>query len=77
MEQPQEYRYTVREDRLKTEEGINYTGYGIEIWEAGRRIQSVPDIFLHISNAEELADLCNRLQLNPIHFREVAEDRLP
>lgn len=77
MEQLQEYRYTVRKDHLKTEEGIHYTGYGIEIWQARKRIQSVPDIFLHIYDAEALADLCNRLQLDPIHFREVAEDRLP
>ena len=77
MEQAKEYRYTIREDRLKTEEGTVYTGYGIEIWEAGIRIQSVPDIFLHISDAEELAALCNQLQLEPIHFMEVAEDRLP
>ena len=77
MEQTKEYRYTIREDRLKTEEGDYYTGYGIEIWEAGERIQSVPDIFLPIYDAEALADLCNRLQLAPIHFREVAEDYLP
>ena len=77
MEQTKEYRYTIREDRLKTEEGAIYTGYGIEIWKAGKRIQSVPDIFLHIFDAEALAELCNRLQLDPIHFREVAEDSLP
>lgn len=77
MEQTARYRYTIRKDSLQTEEGIAYTGYGIEIWEAGIRIQSVPDIFLHISDAEELAALCNQLQLEPIHFMEVAEDRLP
>ena len=74
---PQMYLYTVREDHLKTEEGDHYTVYGIEIWEAGERIQSVPDIFLHIYDVEALAALCNRLQLDPIHFREVAEDYLP
>ncbi len=77
MEQTKEYRYTIREDRLKTEEENVYTGYGIEIWETEKRIQSVPDIFLHIYDAEALAELCNRLQLDPIHFKEVAEDCLP
>ncbi len=76
MEQTPKYRYTIRKDRLTAEDGSLYTGYGIEIWEAGRRIKSVPDIFLHISDAEELAELCNRLGLDPIHFSEVVENQL-
>lgn len=76
MEQTQEYRYTTRKDQLITEDGTHYTGYGIEIWSAGKRIQSVPDIFLHNSDAEKLARLCNQLRLDPIHFMEVAEDWL-
>ena len=58
-------------------EGDQYIGYGIEIWKAGERIQSVPDIFLHIYDAKTLADLCNRIQLDPIHFSDVVEDCLP
>ena len=74
---PHKYQYTVREDYIKTKEGDQYIGYGIEIWKAGERIQSVPDIFLHIYDAKTLADLCNRIQLDPIHFSDVVEDCLP
>ncbi len=77
MKQTYKYRYTLRKDRFTGEDGSNYIGYGIEAWKAGERIESVPNIFLHISDAEKLTELCNRLQLSPTQLREVVEDRLP
>ena len=77
MKQTYEYRYTLRKDRLTGKDGSSYIGYGIEAWKAGERIESVPDIFLQISDTERLIELCNQLQLSPTQLREVVEDRLP
>jgi len=59
----------------KTMDGTTYFCYGIRLSYAGTEV-CVEDISLDKTAVMELVEKCNRLQLSPIHFREVLEDFL-
>jgi len=72
------YSYTVFEQPLSLPEYGAYTAFGVSVSPKGKAhiLQSFPDVS---TNKESLAALvlqCNRLQLHPIHLRDVIDDFL-
>lgn len=76
MNNSNKWIYKIRADTISSESGKKYIVYGIELWSYGKRILSIPDVFLSFFKAENLINLCNTLQLDPIHIMEVLEDFL-
>lgn len=70
------YTYRIRTDERIDEEGRQFTVYGIEAVEESAilPVHSIPDLFTERSRAEELVELCNRLELDPAHLFAVCED---
>lgn len=71
---------TVKESRHGPELG-RYLTYGLRAWRkteaGGEEVDFIPDVTTQPRFAELLAELFNRCQLSPLHFREVLEDMLP
>ncbi|MDD6188113.1 MAG: DUF6514 family protein [Clostridiales bacterium] len=69
--------YAVKESLYREEIGA-YTAYGIGVFEYDgdekKTLQYIPDVFLDEDKAEQLVDMCNRLQLEPVHLLNVVED---
>lgn len=59
----------------KTLDGRTYCCYGVRLCYAGVTV-CVEDLSLDREAVQDLVEKCNRLQLSPIHFRDVAEDFL-
>ena len=57
----------------KTLDGLPYVCYGIAMTYAGATV-TVEDISLNRAEVEALSERCNRLELSPLHFKEVLED---
>ena len=77
------YHYQIRKDvKVLEEEAREYIAYGIEAKELcangaeGTVVACVEDIFLEEEAARALADLCNELELDPLHLYDVAEDAI-
>lgn len=73
------YLYRVREDSVPDETGVLHTVYGIEVLtQKGDLLPAytLPDLFDRFDRANELARLCTKLELEPIHLFDVAEDAL-
>lgn len=54
-------------------EGIKHIGYGISLAQSA---VSFSDITVDREEAARLVELCNRLQLSPIHLQDVVDDFL-
>ena len=54
--------------------GMVRTVYGIELRRGNLVKQAFPDLFTDADEAEQFVQLCNRLELSEIHFRDVVED---
>ena len=67
-------RYYVTEDMMYCEDVGKYRSYGIELREGERVIERIRDIDISREGVEALCKLCNKLELSPIHFRDVIED---
>ncbi len=65
--------YKLRIDKVQDEQKRMHAVYGVDVFQ---RVQSVPDIFTDGQSAEQFVNLCNQLQLAPIHLRDVIEDVL-
>ena len=72
------YRYQIRTDHRTDEDGIAIAVYGIEVYQdtSTEPMTVLKDLFTRRSQVEELADLCNRLELDPVHLTDVVEDML-
>ena len=74
---PQSVRYQVLTSRLE-HDGVDYLTYGIQCmgdWEgAWVQMDAVQDVSFQRENVDRLADLFNRMQLSPLHFREAVLD---
>lgn len=66
-------QYQLRTDTIPDDSGSLHTVYGIELPNEGI---SVPNVFTNESDASRFAELCNALDLSPIHLPEVIEDLL-
>ena len=75
-EQP--YTYRLLASSRTDEDGTIVPIYGIEVYSknAHTPLRSLPDLFTRFSQANELVELCNRLQLDPVHLTAVIEDAL-
>ncbi len=58
------------------ENGVKHTVYGMEVHQNGRVMRAIADIFFDKKRALHFVELCNRLQLDPIHLDDVIEDIL-
>lgn len=63
-----------------TVNGVKYTSYGIAIADVSDEypiiIESIPDISHDKERICRLAELCNQMQLSPLHLANVVEDFL-
>ena len=70
------YKYVIRQDVVADEEGTEYTVWGVDLFENGALLESVPDVFFEREKAEYYIGLFNELELDPIHLYDVIEDIL-
>ena len=74
-----EYKYIVVQSTYKNGE-ITRTGFGsatVEEYDGVTTIlESISDISSDIEPIERLVELCNNLQLDPIHLQDVVSDFL-
>lgn len=68
--------YKVSQNEIYDEDGKAHTVYGIEAWSSDTCVKSVTDIFFDRQKAENMAALCNRLEVSSVHLTDVAEDAL-
>lgn len=66
--------YQMVEETLTDPKLGTYTTYGICTCGAGETEIRISDVSLSRRVVEELVERCNRLELDPIHLRDVAED---
>lgn len=71
------YDYRVTE-RLNPEFGI--TTYGIAVWQRHgsqwTRLDSIEDISINKASIVQLAERCQRLQLDAVHLKDVVLDHI-
>lgn len=57
-----------------------YTAFGVcayqIIEQQQEQVAYIPDVFLSTETAQHFVEICNRLQLEIIHLREVIEDAI-
>ena len=57
-----------------------YTAYGVVVYQAveteKKEIFKMSDVTTNIEDMKNLVQLCNKEQLDPIHFTDVVEDLL-
>ena len=72
------YTYCIREDICRDEDGTLIPVYGIEVFDgqSPTPLLSYRDLFTRRRQAEELIELCNRLELDPVHLNDVIEDAM-
>ena len=73
-------KYRITEKTVDHPEIGTYDSYGICAYQTGpyaeRMIACFYDVFAERKKAEELVELCNSLELEPIHLEDVVEDAL-
>ena len=71
-------KYKVIVEHLQNSEFLEYDAYGVcaYIEESGTVVASFSDVFLEKEKAQELAELCNINELDPIHLRDVVDDMI-
>ena len=70
------YKYVIRQDVVADEEGTEYTVWGVDLFENGTLLESVPDVFFEREKADYYIGLFNELELDPVHLYDVIEDIL-
>lgn len=74
------YNYNIFVEVLKNEDSGAYTSYGIVVcsMENNQRkeVLRVSDVSTKKERIENLIDLCNKEQLEPVHIYDVIEDCL-
>ena len=74
------YRYLPIKERLYMDEIGEYISFGIRVIQdtdsEKAEILYVSDVSLDFDFVNQLTELCNTLQLEPIHLLDVIEDRL-
>ncbi len=74
------FNYKIFVEVLKDEESMAYTAYGIVVCSVenneGKEVLRIPDVSADKSKVEELVELCNKEQLEPVHIYDVIEDCL-
>jgi len=69
------YHYVLRCDRLFSEDIGSYVAYGLDVLdETHTCISTIRDITTDKAALAHLVELCNSLQLSPVHIHDVVED---
>ncbi len=69
--------YRLRKDVIADETGKKYLVFGIEVVDCfSTLVQSIPDVFFSLEEAENFIHLCNAEGLEPIHLINVIEDAI-
>lgn len=74
------YRYSIIKEKLYTPESGNYVSYGICVYliskNKNKEIAHISDVFLEKKDAVNFINLCNHLELDPVHLYEAIENSL-
>ena len=65
--------YIINETALTVNEKTEIS-YGISCFEDGHEIERIKDLSTNHNKVKQLVDTCNKLQLDPVHLNDVAED---
>ncbi len=68
--------YQLREDKFEDESNQLHTVFGIDITDNGVVVRMIPNVFYCKEKGQSFVDLCNRLELDPIHIDDVIADAL-
>lgn len=75
------YLYLPIKESLRSPYLGRYSSYRIEIVKLTdndtQKVQQVSDVSLDLAVVSHISDLCNKGQLEPIHFGDILEDFLP
>ena len=63
--------YNINSSKIKDEQGVSYDTYGISYEDI-----EIQDVSTDKTKVEKLVNLCNELDLSPIHLNDVLEDFL-
>ena len=66
--------YRISASVVTDEDGLPHDTYGIELWKNNERIRAVNDVSLDCAGITNVVNLCNELDLDPIHLDDVIED---
>lgn len=69
-------QYRMEKRRYNTKHTAPYESYGLACYENGTLVLQIADLSLSGPSVERLAEQCNRLELSPLHLRDIAEDFL-
>lgn len=69
-------RYEIETKILPDENGREYVGYGIKVYDGNKLINAASDISLNYDEVKRLCDRLNECELDPIHLPDVVEDFL-
>ena len=62
--------YRVVASSIVDEKGVKHRVYGIEVVEVTKHL----NIFTDFNEAQRFVDMCNRLELSPVHVKDVIDD---
>ena len=71
------YRYLPQSQKLKNDEGEEYTAYGIKVLSGEKEITAISDLSANYEEIRLLCNSCTENGLDPIHIYDVIEDFLP
>lgn len=69
-------RYRTEKHIIRAENTDPYESYCLACYQNGMLALQIADLSLSGSSVERLAEQCNRLELSPLHLRDIAEDFL-
>lgn len=69
-------QYRTEKHRFNPENAAPYESYCLCCYRDGAPVLQIADLSLSGSSVERLAEQCNRLELSPLHLRDVVEDFL-
>ena len=68
--------YEMIQENLTDSDLGSYVAYGIAVMRGEERVRMVSDVFLDRAKAAEFVELCNRLELDPVHLDDVIADAI-
>ena len=68
--------YFTESENLKSDDGIQYTAYNVIVKMNNTVLTRFSDVFFNEDAARHFVDMCNRLELDPMHVADVIDDVL-
>ncbi len=66
--------YCIQKENITIEDSGMHTVYGIELWQDGKLIRTVRDVFCNKATAEHYIALFNKFELSPMHLDDIIEE---